>query len=355
VNRTRWEAVRRWRDDLARRDPPAAGLSPEGAREAWRSAWALLDDTALGQLAQIPGIPYTSAAFVAAATVPGAPIEWCAALLGHGSEVVLKVPSGRPGWADMLHTGAARHDLPLTVSESRSSILGHPLVIAMGRDASLDAIGDDLAPETRYLRHGTKFSVAWVTGAPSPPDPHVPTGFEDTWGRVAADAALYDGRGCLSPAIVFTPLDPHAAAAALLAALDRALIWPVGELYGAEGAATRHRAALARIVGHAVESHGGSVHVLPTDRVVPAGLPRSIALCHAANAADAAAALSRWSAHLSTVGTDDPASAAVFHGAGASTVCALGRMQRPDVVRLHDGRPWTREILRTPTDSPPEG
>lgn len=342
---TRWDAVRRWRDLLRDADPPAAGLSAAGAREAWESAWDLLDDEALAAVAARPGRPYRSAAFVAASTVPGAPIEWLAALLGHGTEVTLKVPHDNPGWSSLLSEGARDVGLPLTVTTDRAAIRSHPLVIAMGRDETLAEIAASLPDDARFLPHGTKFSVAWVTGAPLDADPRLPRGFADTWGRVAADAALYDGRGCLSPAIVFTNRPIHEAADALLEALDRAAVWPPGPISAAEGAAIRHRGALAKALGVALASAGGTVHALPADRAVPASLPRSMLLCHVPDAATAAASIRRWGTFLSTVGTDDPASAAVFQQAGASRVCALGRMQRPDVVRIHDGRDWTLDIL----------
>jgi hypothetical protein len=218
----------------------------------------------------------------------------------------------------------------------------------MGSDETVREIGGSLPDSTRFLPHGTKFSVAWVTGVEAEADPRIPRAFTDTWGRVAADAALYDGRGCLSPSIVFTSLPAPVAADALMAAMDRAAIWPGGEISAAEGAAIRHRGALAKALGTSLSSVGGSVHAIPAERAIPAGLPRSIVLCEMPDARAAAAALSRWSAYLSTVGTDDPGSAAIFAAAGASRVCPLGRMQRPDVVRIHDGRDWTQEILQTP-------
>jgi hypothetical protein len=349
---TRWDAVRRWRDALRDEDPPPAGLSPEGAREAWESAWDLLDDAAIDAVAARPGRPYRSAAFVAASTVPGAPIEWLAALLGHGTEVLLKVPHDDPGWSELLAQAARDVGLPLAVTTDRAAIRSHPLVVAMGRDETLAEIGASLPDDARFLSHGTKFSVAWVTGAPLEADPRLPRGFGDTWGRVAADAALYDGRGCLSPAIVLTNQPMHDASEALLRALDRAAVWPAGPISATEGAAIRHRAALAKALGVALASTGGSVHALPAERAVPASLPRSMLLCHVPDAAAAAAAVRRWGAFLSTVGTDEPASAAVFQRAGASRVCPLGRMQRPEVVRIHDGRDWTQDILQ-PT--PPAG
>ena len=45
---------------------------------------------------------------------------------------------------------------------------------------------------------------------------------------------------------------------------------------------------------------------------------------------------------LSTVGTDDPRSTSAWFAAGATRVCRIGRMQRPPLIRPHDGEDWIR-------------
>ena len=53
-----------------------------------------------------------------------------------------------------------------------------------------------------------------------------------------------------------------------------------------------------------------------------------------------------WSGLWSTVGTDDPTAADALSGV-ADRVCALGRMQRPPLLRAHDGEDWLRATLRS--------
>src|SRR5690606_28659711 len=133
------------------------------------------------------------------------------------------------------------------------------LVVAMGRDETLGVIRRRTKPGARFVGHGSAWSLAWATR---------------DLRALAADLALHDGRGCMSPAVVFSPL-PDAAerlAEALRLAQSR---WPRGAVEAAEAAAIRSRRALARVLGRVVEVEGGCVHVLPGDRVVPASLPRA--------------------------------------------------------------------------------
>lgn len=337
-----WTAVARWLERLRALDAARfdTGLSPEGAREAWRAALDALDAATLQQLAARGERAPQRTAFIAASTVFTAPIEWIAVQLGRGGAVVLKHPQARVGAAEALVREAVAEGLPLTRTHARDAWRGADLVIAMGSDASMQALEASLPVATRFLPHGHRFSAAWVTGAPLPPDPLVPEGFGDTaWDGIAADLALYDGRGCFSPQVVFTPLALEAAGPALAAAMARARArWPLGEVAPEEGAQLRARLALARVTGAVWGGPGAWVAALPAARWTPGALPGLVALVQVPRAEEAQAALAPWGPALSVLATDAPGE--VWFEARA---CRPGRAQRPPVVRLHDGRDWLAE------------
>lgn len=317
-----WQRVRAWRDRLRTLDAATldTGLSPEGAREALKVALDAISDEALEDAAALPLRPYATAHVVPASTVFTAPLEWCAVLLGRGSAVTIKRPRARSTLIDRMVEAA--DDLPLRATDARD-VGGADLVVAMGSDATIEAIRPTLKPGARLAAHGSAWSLAWVT--------------RDVSG-LASDLALHDGRGCLSPAVVFSPIAD--AAARLADALREAQArWPVGEISAAEGSAIRARRALARVLGRSVDGDGWAVHVLPADRFVPAGLPRAPVLVPVRDLEEAIAAARRWPSRA-TIGTDDPEAAAAWQGLGASRVCALGQMQRPPMRRTHDGVDW---------------
>jgi hypothetical protein len=221
------------------------------------------------------------------------------------------------------------------------------LVVALGSDASIASIRAAVRPGAVFYGHGHAWSMAWVTETPLPPDPNLPRDFQDPWGRVAADAALFDGRGCLSPSLVLTSIPLEEACQRLGAAMARAQeAWPVGVVHPSEGAMIRSRRALTRVVGVRAQGEGWSVHGLTTDHVAPIALPRSVALAWAPDAESAARCAASWGKSLSTVGTDDVQAARWFFAAGATRVCTTGRMQRPPLDRVHDGARLLDQTLR---------
>jgi len=126
--------------------------------------------------------------------------------------------------------------------------------------------------------------------------------------------------------------------------------WPIGTLHPAEGAAIRHRGILARAVGELQQGEGWSVHGLPAEHFQPAGLPRSIAVISVRDLDEALEVAAPWSAHLSTVGSDDFRGGPTWLELGASRVCRPGRMQRPPLRRAHDGVDWIQTTLRAVSD-----
>ena len=334
-----WEKVRAWRQRLRDVVPPTdVGLSVAGANEAWQSALQALDDQSLDEIASMRVDPWTRAAVVCASTVFTAPIEWCAVLLGRGSEVTLKVPSAQPDFGRALVDAAQETGLPLTSTTDRRALERAEYVIAMGSDEAIRQIARELPRGVQFEPHGNRFSAAWIGGEGLDDDPLVPGDFQDPLGSVAADAALYDGRGCLSPVVLFTSVP--GLAAPLAAAMERAeRRWPRGQISDLEAAAIRSRRALAKVTGRVLVGDHWSVHALPGDYWQPIALPRSIALVEVSSRAEAIERLAPHQGALSTMGTDQP-------WPEAPRACRLGRMQRPPLRRLHDGVDWLRTTAR---------
>lgn len=326
-------AVGAWRDRLRSVDAAAAAphLSPEGAAHALTVALDALGDDALAAAAAVPGAPFRTATLVCARTVFTAPLEWCAVLLSRGTAVRCKLPAGVPGLGPVLAEHAAVLGLPLVVTEQRGAVQGAELVVAMGADATVADIGTQLAPDTRFLGFGNRYSVAWVRRV-------------ESLTALAEDAALHDGAGCMSPVAVFTDLPTPVVLGALGAAMaDAQRRWPRGPVSAADAARTRTRRALARVVGAVAEGDGWSVHALPVEHFLPASLPRSLVVHQVVDVEQLRGPLT---GPLSTVGTDDPTGLATVLDAASVRVCAPGEMQRPPLLRRHDGVDWIRETAR---------
>lgn len=344
-----WDRVRAWRDRLRQLDPSyqPTGLSPEGAREALDAALDALDDDSLDRAAAVGGKPFATAAVVAARTVTTAPIEWCAVLLGRGSAVLLKYPQDDPGLAHLLVNAARDVGLPLVGVAEHEAVHQADLVVAMGSDETVRDLRAAIPPRVRLLAHGHRFSAAWITGTPLPMDGRIPDDFQGSWAGLAADAALHDGRGCFSPLAVFTSVDLDVACDRLAEAMEHASArWPVGTVSPGEHASIRARRALARVTGELREGDGWAIHGLPVEHLDPISLPRCLAVYQVEDVTSAARALAPWARWLSTVGTDDPDSAGTWISLGATRVCRPGRMQRPPLLRPHDGEDWLHATAR---------
>jgi hypothetical protein len=324
-----FDAVRRWRDRLRAADLSAVKtpLSSAGLRLVLVDALEALHDAALDAIAAMPGTPFATAAMAVPRTVPTAPVEWAAVLLGRGTRLVLKPPAGDPGLCRLLAEAARAEGLSLTTGEGHDALDAADLVIVMGEDHTVRAVRES-HPRARVLGFGHTFAVAYA-------------GTDNEIDAVARDAVRFDGRGCMSPVALLSPLPLEEACAGLGIAMERAQRdVPRGEISTAEGAAIRTRRARARVEGVLVEGDGWSVHGLPPERFEPVGLPRSLAVHHATEAT-LDRILTPHAAALSTFGTDGPAPSWPH-----VRVCRPGEMQRPPLVRLHDGVDWLAATLR---------
>jgi hypothetical protein len=327
--RVTFSAVRRWRDRLREADltTVATPLSPAGLRLVLHDALEMLDDDALDEVAAMPGSPFATAAMALPRTVPTAPIEWCAVLLGRGTGLVLKPPAGDPGLVPLLVDAARAEGLPLLAGDGHGALAGAELVVVMGEDDTVRSVRQQ-HPRASVLGFGHTFSVAYAAS-------------DTAIDAVARDAIRFDGRGCMSPVALLSPRPLEEACASLAAAMARAQHdVPRGEITAAEGAAIRTRRARARAEGVLHEGEAWSVHGLPPERFDPTGLPRSLAVHHVKEAT-LERMLAPYAASLSTFGTEGPTVPWTN-----VRICDVGEMQRPPLVRLHDGIDWLAESLR---------
>ena len=306
-------------DRLARLDAAqfGTGLSAENARAGW--AAAVLCAAQVGLDRTIQGEPPRCITIVASANVFTAPLEWAWALSARGVMVILK---------------SARH----------LSAVGEAIALAMPGVEHREWRGGDLTAEATAFAEsdaamvfGSAETIAVITARSRVPV----LGFGPRFGiarlatlgareakGLALDHALYDGRGCMSPAGVFVEgaVDLEAMAGAMAEAQDA---WPCGEVSPAEAVEMRALSLLARVEGRMLGGSDWLVVELPARHFRPRGLPRTVVV-HPCDRSGVSMALAPWGAQLGTVaGLGWPA---------ALRECEVGEMQTPRGDRLtHDG------------------
>lgn len=322
---TRRDAVLTWVSALRPEEAPGGLLSPEGAALVWREAAAAVSPAALDAALSRPGPGWASVGFACPRTVPTAALEWCAVALARGASVVLKAPAEDPAPAAWLAATAQAAGLPVVATTERGALAEPALAVVMGSDATVAAVRAARGGRP-VLGFGHRYSVAWVTSPASA-------------AALAQDAVRFDGRGCLSPVAALTPGDPRELAAALAVALAAAQArTPRGAVTPLEGARLRLRAARDRVAGRALEGPGWLVSVAPA--LPDEALPRWLPVVHSPSLAAAGLELGA----LSTVGADAPLPPLP----PSVRVVPLGEMQRPPLVRLHDGIDWLAALAGGP-------
>lgn len=295
------------------------GLSPQNARAGWAAALAGARQVPLDRV--LDGEPPRCVTIVASANVFTAPLEWAWGLSARGVRVILKsarglapvgeaIAAALPGVEHRVWRGGELEAEAAALAESNAAIVfGSAETIAAIRARSPAPV----------LGFGPRFGVA-VLGQLGPAEA----------AGVALDHALYDGRGCMSPAGVFVSGGVDLAAVGdAMAAAQVAL--PVGEVSAVEAGGLRALELLARVEGGVVKGEGWLAVELPIGRFVPRGLPRAVVI-HRGDVSDVSAALAPWRGELGTVAGD-------VTGLGrVERVCEVGAMQLPRGDReRHDG------------------
>lgn len=193
-------------------------------------------------------------------------------------------------------------------------------VWAYGSDSTLAEVRSMLPPGSYFHEHGSGIgAVVLRAGAWRPSDA----------GEIALDAALFDGRGCLSPRVVCVVGSPDEAreiaraVASQLAVLEQEL--PLGPRTPAESALARRARDAATYAfelfdaGHAWVSYGGALTLPPSGRNL-----------HVLASEDPCSTLAAWSSALTCIACNDGSlGAALTASFAGARVVALGAMQRP--------------------------
>ncbi len=351
-------AARRWRTDAALRDelPGAARLAPATVAAAVAiAADAIADPDALcalvdRELGALRPPPAWLAAHVLASNVPALAVP--AIVLGCLAGVATLAKSGRADQvsAPAFHRALAAEDPELAATvvpaywpggdralEDRL-LAAADVIVATGHDQSVAAITRRFG--RRVVGHGERASVV-VLGR------EALAGTPALAASIAADVALHDQRGCLSPQTVYVDGDPHAFAEALVAALDIAAgTLPPGPLDSAERAAHRTAVAAAEWDGATVHAGAGGT-VLVDERGRTRASPGRRTVCVHPLAPLAGLLPTGRIECVGLAGTR--VDLELLRRLGVSRVCPPGRMQRPPLAWPRGQRPPLRTLLRGPT------
>jgi hypothetical protein len=252
-----------------------------------------------------------------------------------GARVLLKPATGQEGLASILAEADARV-LPTCFRSDDTPALQRAMgeahaVVVLGGDETLSAVASRLGPEQAFVGYGHRVSAAHLAGAQE----------ADLQG-LAADLLAWDGRGCLSPQVVWTDGDLEATAQALAAALAQI----EAGLPFEPGPGLAHARYVARCLGAAkgqiVESATAVMIIGDDPAFVPSPGGRVIHVLP-----DHGEPWDALGEGLSSLGCSKASTARPRHASVRR--CALGSLQRPPLDWPHDGRPNLRPMLRTQT------
>jgi hypothetical protein len=300
-------------------------------------------------------VPRVTAVWLAG-SIPPAAFSAIALPLLAGSSVYAKPASADPhsarAFVDSLRALDPGIAAAVEIGSDAKALDLADAVIAHGSDETIAAIRERVGPSRPFLGYGHKVSLAAVGAAV---DPALAAQ------RLAHDVALWDGRGCLSPAWALVRDSPRGRAAELARALAGALEeledeLPRGRLDQAEAAELlelRARAAVRE--GTRLEMAAGAstwtVALEAGESRPPGGVYRFLSVVPYTDDAALARFCTSLAPHLSCVGhagfaSELPALAHVAVAAGASRLCPLGRMQLPPLDWNHDGQSPLRPLVR---------
>jgi len=300
-------------------------------------------------------IPPVTAVWLAG-SIPTAAFSALALPLLAGSAVYAKPASADPVSARLFAASLAETDpavgAALAVGSDSKALDDADAVVAHGSDATIATLRARVGSGRPFVGYGHKVSLAALGPAI---DPLVAAR------RLALDVALWDGRGCLSPAWALAVDTPRGRAAELARALASAFEeledeLPRGALEPAEASdlvELRARAAVRE--GTRLEMAAGAstwTVALESGEVrPPPGVFRFLSIVPVPDVESLGAFCAPLAPHLSCVGhagfgAERGRLAGFAAAAGASRLCPLGRMQLPPLDWNHDGQPPLRGLVR---------
>ncbi|HEX3463818.1 MAG TPA: acyl-CoA reductase [Candidatus Elarobacter sp.] len=237
-------------------------------------------------------------------------------------------------------------------AEEEALLASSDVVVAFGRDETLRAIRARCGAGTRFVPFGHRVSIGRLTreeialrDAPALAD------------RIARDALLYDGEGCLSLHALFVEAGGETlarAASALASAFERVAVEFPGGVRSpqriAEIASYRNLAAFRAAGGRGsvFRSADATLVVDPPRDEPPPLLPRVLPLIAAGGDDEIVAycAAQRLPVQALGVAAPDARAVALAERIGAVRVAAFGSMQAPPLGGHHGGEPRIAEFVR---------
>lgn len=249
------------------------------------------------------------------------------------------------------HAAAARAWRGGGDADEDALLAGADVVVAFGRDETLRAIRARCAAGARFVPFGHRLSAGRLTAEDLA---QLDGALAD---RIARDALLYDGEGCLSLHALFVQARGEAlarAAAALAAGFERTAIeFPAGSYppgRAAEIASYRNLAAFRAAGGRGAVLRAGDATLVvdPPSGEPPPLLARVLALIpvDGDDAIAAYAAQHRLPLQALGVRSADARALALAERLGAVRVAPFGALQAPPLGGHHGGAPRVAEFVR---------
>lgn len=219
------------------------------------------------------------------------------------------------------------------------------VVSAYGSDNTLTSIRQRLSATTTFIPHGNGLGAGFVPALASKAEAlRAAEAF-------ALDVAAYDQRGCLSPHAIWVErggaIDAVGFSRMLADALGRlAKELPRGSLATSTGAAQLQWRGVAAVRGELFEGDGYAVSYEGEAALRLSPGYRNVLVLDASSAEAFALAIAPLGVHLKCIGVaaDAPRRTSIARSLPpplAPRVCEAGRMQRPSLLSLADGRlPW---------------
>lgn len=300
---------------------------------------------------------------IMAATVPTAIVEAFALSLAAGVPVLVRASRDEPVTArffvhainhfapELRRFVAAVTWDPEDPEFAKAINEASPVVVVHGSDASVRAIRLSLQEHVVVHPHGHRISFGLI----APEESLNASRIQQLAQNIALDAVLFEGGGCMSPQTVFVlppPSQPRLHAQLADALTQRAFPklaerLPQGPIPLDVAAEQMQQRGVATFVGECLEGPAGTV-LLWSDPSLRSSLGyRHLHLSRIRTLDDVLDAIQPYRHQLSTAGVylSDNARrgfAPLLANAGVRRICPFGRMQRPVLLRAHDGLPRLR-------------
>ena len=313
-------------------------------------------------------VPPASTLHILAATVPTTPIEAIALSLAAGVPCMVRTSRENrvcarfflkalretaPALAKHAAVVTWNHDDPAYAEAIRAA---RPTVIVHGSDQTIAKIRGELQESTDVIGQGHRYSFALV----APDDTLTKGQIQRLAEAIALDAALFEGGGCMSPQSIFVL--PPAAQEDLDELLAQAIAehgfpsvqktLPRGAVPADVAAEQMQQIGVADFTGKSWRTDAGTALLSATAELHASPGWRHVHVVKVRAIDELIEQLEPWRESLSTAGLSCGETARLpiakaLANAGVRRICPVGRMQRPVLLRAHDGLPRVRAWFHT--------